>query len=139
MLESRFSATLSDGARWIRDVLLVVASLATGLLLRAGTIPRSRPGENTTLGIVATNATLTKTQATRVAQMAHDGFARAIYPSHTPNAGDVIFSLATGAKSGGDTGQIGELAAEMIADAIVRAARQATSVPGYPALRDLRP
>lgn len=108
------------------------------LLLRAGTIPRSRPGENTTLGIVATNATLTKTQATRVAQMAHDGFARAIYPSHTPNDGDVIFSLATGAKSGGDMGQIGALAAEMIADAIVRAARQATGVPGYPALRDLQ-
>jgi L-aminopeptidase/D-esterase-like protein len=108
------------------------------LLLRAGTIPRSRPGENTTLGIVATNATLTKTQATRVAQMAHDGFARAISPSHTPNDGDVIFSLATGSKTGGDVGQIGELAAEMIADAIVRSARQATGVPGYPALRDLK-
>lgn len=108
------------------------------VLLRNGTIPRSRPGENTTLGIVATNATLTKTQATRIAQMAHDGFARAIYPSHTPNDGDVIFALATGSRAGGDVGQIGGLAAEMIADAIVRAARQATGVPGYPALRDLK-
>lgn len=107
------------------------------VLLRTGVIPRGRPGENTTLGIVTTNATLTKTQATRVAQMAHDGFARAIAPSHTPVDGDVIFALATGARSGGDVGQIGELAAEMIADAIVRAARQATGVPGFPALRDL--
>ena len=108
-------------------------------LLRAGTIPRARAGENTTLGIVATNATLTKTEATRVAQMAHDGFARAIYPSHAPVDGDIVFALATGAKAGAaDWGQVGELAADVIAEAIVRAARQATSVPGFPALRDLR-
>jgi len=109
------------------------------VLLRTGAIPKSRPGENTTLGVVATNATFTKTQATRIAQMAHDGFARAIYPSHTPVDGDAIFALATGSKPGAsDAGQVGELAAEAIADAIVRAARQATGVPGYPALRDLR-
>jgi L-aminopeptidase/D-esterase-like protein len=70
--------------------------------------------------------------------MAHDGFARAINPSHTPNDGDVIFALATGATGAGDVGRIGELGAEMMADAIVRSARQATGVPGYPALRDLR-
>ena len=55
-----------------------------------------RAGENTTIGVVATNARLTKTEATKVAQMAHDGYARAISPSHTPADGDTIFALATG-------------------------------------------
>src|SRR5262249_38295611 len=53
------------------------------VLLATGAMQPPRIGENTTLGVVATNATLTKTQATKVAEMAHDGFARAIYPSHT--------------------------------------------------------
>ncbi len=52
--------------------------------------------ENTTLGVVATNATLTKAQATKIAQMAHDGYARAIYPAHLTSDGDTIFALATG-------------------------------------------
>ena len=110
------------------------------LLLRAGGPRRAGgAGENTTIGIIATNATLTKTQATRVAQMAHDGYARAIAPSHTPGDGDAIFAIATGTKSGeANAGQIGELAAEVMADAIVRSVRQATGVPGYPALRDLK-
>ena len=57
--------------------------------------PRPRRA-NTTIGVVATNAILTKTQATKVAQMAHDGYARALSPVHTPGDGDVIFALATG-------------------------------------------
>jgi L-aminopeptidase/D-esterase-like protein len=109
------------------------------VLLRSGAARGARPGENTTLGVVATNVVLTKTQALRVAQMAHDGFARAISPSHTPVDGDAIFAIATGAKTGtADVGLIGELGAEMIADAIVRAARQATGIPGFPAARDLK-
>ena len=108
-------------------------------LLRLGSV-RFPTGENTTLGVVATNARLTKTQATRVAQMAHDGYARAIAPSHTPVDGDTIFALATGAKTGNaDVGLIGALAADVMAEAIVRAARQATGIPGYPAARDLKP
>ena len=70
------------------------------LLLRSGATFTARPGENTTLGVVATNATLTKAQARKVAQMAHDGFARAISPIHTPADGDTIFTLATGARAG---------------------------------------
>ena len=104
-------------------------------LLRAGLL-RFEPG-NTTLGVVATNAALTKTEATRVAQMAHDGFARAIAPSHTPVDGDAIFALATGERPGAAAvGVIGALAAEVIADAIVRAATQADGLPGLPAARD---
>src|SRR5207244_11400259 len=61
----------------------------------------------------------------RSAQMAHDGFARAIAPVHTPVDGDTIFALATGARTGAaDVGQIGALAADAMADAIVRAARR---------------
>ena len=112
-------------------------------MLRAGGAGARGAGQNTTLGVVATNARLTKTEATRVSQMAHDGFARALAPAHTPVDGDAIFTLATGERAGSgdagqDLGQIGGLAAEVIADAIVRAARQATGVPGFPAVRDLR-
>ena len=109
-------------------------------LLTSGAIKQpARLGENTTLGVVATNATLTKTQATKVAEMAHDGFARAIYPSHTMGDGDTIFALATGTQAGNaDVSRVGALAAQVVADAVVRAARQATSIPGYPAARDLR-
>jgi L-aminopeptidase/D-esterase-like protein len=99
-------------------------------------------GENTTLGVIATNANLTKAAATKVAQMAHDGFARAIAPIHTPVDGDTIFALATGDLPGDvpndEVGRIGALAADVMAEAIVRAARQATSLPGIPAARDLR-
>jgi L-aminopeptidase/D-esterase-like protein len=70
------------------------------LLLRSGATFTARPGENTTLGVVATNATLTKAQARKVAQMAHDGFARAISPIHTPADGDTIFTLAHGSRAG---------------------------------------
>jgi L-aminopeptidase/D-esterase-like protein len=58
-----------------------------------------RPGENTTIAVVATDAVLTKAAAKRLAMAAHDGFARAIWPAHTPADGDLIFALATG-KSG---------------------------------------
>jgi L-aminopeptidase/D-esterase-like protein len=109
------------------------------LLLRAGTLRFSSEAQNTTLGVVATNAKLTKTEAKRVAQMAHDGYARAIAPVHTPVDGDTIFVLATGSRAGqADLGQIGALGADVMALAIVRAARQATSIADYPALRDLR-
>lgn len=109
-------------------------------LLRSGSEwTPARELENTTLGIVATNATLTKAQATKVAQMAHDGLARAIVPAHTPADGDTIFALATGRHSGAaSVMRIGSLAAEVTAEAVVRAARAATGLPGIPAARDLQ-
>ena len=107
-------------------------------LLRSGRPAPAERGQNTTLGVIATNAVLTQAEATVVAEMAHDGFARAISPVHTPVDGDTIFALATGAWTG-DAGllTIGALAAEVMADAIVRAAKTATGLPGYPAARDL--
>lgn len=108
-------------------------------LVRSGARPRSDAGGNTTLGVVATNASLTKAQATKVAQMAQDGLARVIYPAHTMYDGDAVFALATGSRGAEDVTTIGTLAADMIAEAIVRAVRAATGIPGYPAARDLQP
>jgi L-aminopeptidase/D-esterase-like protein len=108
-------------------------------ILRAGSTGQlPRAGENTTIGVVATNARLSKSQVTRMAMMADDGYARAISPSHTNGDGDTIFSLATGRWSGtADITIIGALAAEAMADAVVRAGTQATGVAGIPAARDL--
>jgi L-aminopeptidase/D-esterase-like protein len=107
-------------------------------MLRGGGGREGRAGENTTIGLVVTNAKLTKVQAQKMAQMAHDGYARAISPVHTPGDGDTIFSAATGTWDGtANYGQIGSLAAEAMADAIVRAATQATASNGLPSARDL--
>ena len=97
-----------------------------------------RPGGNTTLAIVATNARLTKSEINRIALMADDGLARAIAPSHTIGDGDTVFSLATATWQGqADLTTIGALAADALSEAIVRAAVQATSSGGLPAARDL--
>jgi L-aminopeptidase/D-esterase-like protein len=108
-------------------------------LLRTGDSGQPRAGENTTIGVVATNAKLTKTQAQRMALMADDGFARAIFPSHTMGDGDTVFALATGRWNGeANLTQIGALAADVMARAIVRAATEATGSAGTPAARDLK-
>jgi len=101
-------------------------------LLRAGApIAAPRAGENTTIAVVATNARLTKTQASRLALMADDGLARAIAPSHTQGDGDTVFGLATGTWEGAiDMTTIGGLAADIVAEAIVRAAARADSSHG---------
>jgi L-aminopeptidase/D-esterase-like protein len=107
-------------------------------LLRSGAPPTIRPGQNTTIGVIATNARLTKMQATKVAQMAHDGYARAIYPAHTMGDGDAIFALATGEIDNGDVSRIGSLAADAMVEAILRGVQQARGIPGYPAARDIQ-
>ena len=107
-------------------------------LLRSGELLQARPGENTTIAVTATNARLTKTQVTKVAQMAHDGLARAVVPAHTAGDGDTIFALATGTWNGDpNVTLVGALAAEVVVDAIVRAVLAAEGIPGYPSARDL--
>lgn len=104
-----------------------------------GQEPQVEAGQNTTIGLVATNATLTKAQATKVAQMAQDGLARTIYPAHTMGDGDTVFSLATGVLDGpANVTVIGALAAEVMAEAILRAVRMAEGLPGIPSVKDLR-
>jgi len=90
---------------------------------------------NTVIGAVATNAKLTKAQATKIAQMAHDGLARTIRPAHTMLDGDTIFALSTGTKKA-DVSTVGAFAAEVIAQAILRAVRMAKSVGRVPGLRE---
>ena len=91
---------------------------------------------NTVIGVVATNARLTKTEATKVAQMAHDGIARTIRPAHTMLDGDTIFALSTGRKVANLT-LVGALAAEAVAQAILRGVRMAKSAGGLPAASDV--
>jgi hypothetical protein len=84
--------------------------------LRSGETARPAIAGNTTLGVIATNATLSKAQATKVAQMAQDGFARTIVPAHTPGDGDTIFALATGERSGeANVSRIGALPRDDVA------------------------
>ena len=108
-------------------------------LIRSGAQAASpRPGENTTIGVVATNARLTKAQASRMASMADDGLARALYPSHTLSDGDTVFALATGGWNGNaDVSIVGALAADAMSEAIVRAAVMAKSSGGLPAAVDI--
>ena len=96
---------------------------------------RARPPakSNTVIGVVATNARLTKSQATKVAQMAQDGLARVIRPAHTPFDGDTIFALATGEKKA-DVSLVGAFAAEVMAEAILRAVKMAVPAGGLNSL-----
>jgi L-aminopeptidase/D-esterase-like protein len=108
-------------------------------VLRSGSQTTTpRPGQNTTIGVVATNAKLTKAQASRMALMADDGLARALFPSHTLGDGDTVFALATGGWNGtADVSAVGALAADVMAEAIVRAAAAAKSAAGLPSASDL--
>lgn len=100
-------------------------------------------GANTTIAVVATNATLTKAEAQRVALMAHDGIARAVWPAHTPFDGDTVFAVATGAvplprPAAGALCRIGAMAADCLARAIVRGVLTAEDLGDLPSFRTWR-
>jgi L-aminopeptidase/D-esterase-like protein len=111
--------------------------------------PEENPNANTTIGLVATDAVLTKTQAKKMAQMAHDGMARAIRPSHTMFDGDTVFCLATGKYEMPETpgifiapraqclNDIGHAAADCLSRAIIHAIFKAHSIAGMTAFCDL--
>lgn len=101
-------------------------------LLREHGRSRAAGRENTTLGIVATTASLTRDGATKLAQMAHDGLARAIRPAHTMADGDLVFALSVPARDAveGDVSAVGAIAAEALQDAIVDAAIRANATLG---------
>jgi L-aminopeptidase/D-esterase-like protein len=123
------------GAR-TRDGKSLVNSMAA--ILGGEPLPPMLAGTATTIGVVATDAVLTKAQATKIAQMAHDGLARSINPVHTAADGDTIFALATGKSSKpGNVTLIGALAAEALARAVVRAIRAARGIPGFPSSADI--
>lgn len=105
------------------------------LILR-GSTERIPPGTNTVLGVVATNASLTKVQAGRLAAQASLGLARTIRPAHTSYDGDTIFALSRGSVQA-HPDQLGIMAAECVARAVVRAVEQAWSLGGVLAACDL--
>jgi L-aminopeptidase/D-esterase-like protein len=106
-----------------------------------GELPsRALPGMATTIGIIATDAVLTKAQATKLATMAHNGLARSIDPVHTMADGDTLFALATGASGRpGEMTVLGILAATVTARAVLNAVRlaQGLAEPDLPSARDL--
>lgn len=111
----------SDDGRTLRDTRRA--------LLRGEEARPMLAGSNTTIGVIATDAVLTKVQASRLATVGHDGLARAINPVHTQSDGDTLFALATGA-SGRTLGMmtLGTMAAEVTARAVVRAILAARGV-----------
>jgi L-aminopeptidase/D-esterase-like protein len=100
-------------------------------------LPRFVRDDNTIIGVVAVNASLTKDQTIKIAQMAHDGLARAIRPSHTMYDGDTIFGLATGGEPI-DVNILGTFAAEVVSLAIVNAVKSADTAGGLPAYKDIK-
>jgi L-aminopeptidase/D-esterase-like protein len=111
--------------------------------LMAGHAPKPLlAGTNTTIGVIATDALITKVQATRLAQMGHDGLARSINPVHTMSDGDTLFALGTGAAARSlGMMTLGAMAAEVTAMAVVRAVRAAQGIRAgglhLPAIADL--
>jgi L-aminopeptidase/D-esterase-like protein len=112
----------------LADTLAVMRGMVGKVALRFAS--------STVIGVVATNGRLDKGGANKVAQMAQDGVARAVRPAHTLFDGDTLFVLATGAKRA-DVSVVGAYAAEVVAEAIVRAVRAATGAGGLPAWADL--
>jgi len=108
-------------------------------ILRGEPLPPILGGAATTIGVVATDVKLDKAQATKVAQMAHDGLARAINPVHTTSDGDTIFALATGKSSRlANVTLVGALAAEAMTQAVVRAVKSAKGISGLPSATELK-
>ncbi|AKL97121.1 L-aminopeptidase/D-esterase [Clostridium aceticum] len=93
---------------------------------------------NTTIGVIATNGKLTKAGASKVASMAHNGYARSIRPAHTMVDGDTIFTMATGEVEA-DISATGLLAAKVMEEAVVRAVKHATSLDGLKCYADCHP
>ncbi len=108
--------------------------LATGRGRRRADAKPVEQAENTTIAVVATNAALTKTQVNRIATVAHDGFARAIWPVHTRADGDVIFALATGEQpvEADEYPAIEAMCALVIERAVLAGVRAATGLAGVP-------
>ena len=108
----------------------------TAAALAAGAPPPTFQPVNTTIGVVMTSAALGKAEAARVAQLAMEGFARALSPPHLDTDGDTLFCLSVG-RTPADLVALGRAAADVVARAIVNAVRSATSLPGLPAAGDL--
>ncbi len=118
--------SLSKGkSKYFLDSLEFMRSLAGRLVMNIAS------HQNTVIGVVATNAKLSKEEANKVAQMAHDGLAMVIRPAHTMMDGDTIFTMATGHKAA-DVNIVGAFAAQVFAEAIINAVMNAKAAAGLP-------
>lgn len=119
-----------DGTSMLDSMTLITSPGFSG--------PRPRPGQNTTIGVVATNATLTKSQANKLAAVSHDGLAMAVRPAHLMSDGDTMFALATGRYTGeANMNRLCAAAALCTSRAIVRAVRKATGLGGVKSVSEL--
>jgi L-aminopeptidase/D-esterase-like protein len=125
---------LLAGAREAPDSHRLVDTAAA---MRRGVTRKGYTAESTTLAVVATNARLTKAQATKMAQMAHQGLVRTIVPVHTTLDGDLVIGLAIGTVEA-DLNAVGLVAADAVAEAILNAVKKATTLGGLPAWADLQ-
>ncbi len=119
--------------------IVEVLKRTTGGAPAGNDVVHDPPLRSTTLIVVATNLTMTKTQLTKVAMMANCGAARAIRPYHTTGDGDQLFAVSTRRTTRGDVNvtAVGSLAAEVVAEAVLRGVLAATSVEGWPAAKDV--
>ena len=119
-----------DGATMLDSLALITSpGFAT---------PQPRPGQNTTIGVVATNARLTKSQANKLADVSHDGLAMAVRPAHLMSDGDTMFALATGGHDAdANMNRLCAAAALCTSRAIVRAITKATGLGGVKAVSEL--
>lgn len=113
-----------EPGRYFRSMDLLRQSVASA-------VDQPKLSTNTTIGCLWTNARLTKAQASKVAQMAHDGLARAIVPIHTPHDGDTLFTLSVGEETA-DLTLLGALAAEVCTAAVRDAVRSSQGLAGVP-------
>jgi L-aminopeptidase/D-esterase-like protein len=120
----------------VRDAVDGRRLIDTGAALAAGARPPAFRPTNTTIGLVATTASLDKMGAARVARLAMDGFTSALSPPHLTTDGDALFCLSVGTARA-DVDALGREAADLVAHAIARAVRAATAAGGLPAARDL--
>jgi L-aminopeptidase/D-esterase-like protein len=129
-------ARTDDGRSFARSVDVLRKDLETR---GAGLAPLADgPFRATTLAVIATNVPVTKTNLTKLAMMANTGCARAINPYHTQGDGDQVLAVSTAVlKKDVSLTALGAIAAEVVADAIGRAVRAATTIPGWTAMRDL--
>jgi len=137
------SGTIVAGARPVRRGPIRLGGrgiFADTLQVMRGRIGRAILGlashGNTVIGVVATNARLTKEEANFVADMAHDGLARVVRPAHTLLDGDTLFALSTGSKRS-DVSLVGAMAAEVVSRAILRAVLAAAPAGGLPSAQSL--
>jgi len=111
--------------------------VGTSLAMRTALVRNVLAHKSTVIGVVATNAQLTVAQANVIAEAAHDGLARVIRPAHTPFDGDTLFTVATG-KVRAHQALVGDMAAEVIALAVINGMMAAEDAGGLPAARSFR-